>query len=229
MNRLNQSTRTLREQNTSLQVEVDFSALHREAEQDVLKYMRRKEWLGRGESELSIAEASVLLLKHLPEIIQTVPNALCSSSVYRTLLWALQIVQHPYMKFEPETGPVTNLILLADQASRLPARTRPFVRRDDPVVAAALLALKAAAVFLNSPPIRKTVLGDLSDLVKKRARDSHRGSRLVMDEVAALLGYEGSAVTTNHRTKRANSLNSMLRRGRMRRRYPIAPPKAVVP
>ena len=214
----NQSRRTLRTQNASPHIEVDFSTLQREAEQDVMNYMRRKGWLGSERSSLSTEKAYKALLKHLPEIIETVPDALWSRSVYRTLLLALRIVQHPYMRLEPEIGPVTNLILLAEQPSRLPPGLRPFVHGGNQVVEAALLALKAASILLNRPPIRKTVLGDLATLIRKRAHDSSRKLQHVMDEVAALLELEsGDAVAKNQLTKRVNALNSMLRRGQERR------------
>src|SRR5664280_1990691 len=111
--------------------------------------MRRKRWIASERSTPSTEGAYSVLLKHFPEIIETVPNALWSRSVYRTLLLALRIVQHPYMKLEPDTGPVTSLILLAEHPSRLPDWLEPIVRPGYPVVAAALPALKAAAVFLN--------------------------------------------------------------------------------
>lgn len=218
MSRQNQSRPTPRHRNASFELEVDFNTLQREAEQDVLNYMRRKRWIASERSTLSTEGAYSVLLKHFPEIIETVPNALWSRSVYRTLLLALQIVQHPYMRLEPETGPVTDLILLADQASRLPARLRPFIRRGHQVVADASPALKAASVLLNRPPIRKTILRDLDALIKKRAHDSNRKLQQVLDEVAELLGFRGGdAVASNDRTKRANALEGMLRRGQTRR------------
>jgi len=63
MNRQNQSRPTPRQRNETFQFEVDFNTLQREAEQDVLKYMRHKRWIAHGHGREREGEGK----SHIPE------------------------------------------------------------------------------------------------------------------------------------------------------------------
>ena len=136
MNKRTRLRKTLPIRKNPAWMNADYRKLARNAETQVVHYMRRMRWIRPTQTNLTTERSRLVLLEHLPEVFAAVPDAFWSPAVHKALLNALLMIQYPHLELLPPDGQVTGLKVQSGNALRIHTRLRPFVK-DTPATKAA--------------------------------------------------------------------------------------------